>query len=72
MATMQKILLATLTMFSISSVMADSVKGMSMEDAWDAAVKGEAGKRGAGYIKTLSKTNSFGSAFNNATIACSD
>lgn len=55
-----------------TSYLANKTKGMSMEGAWDAAVKAEASKLGAGYIETLSKTNSFGSALNDATIACSN
>ncbi|HEC27855.1 MAG TPA: hypothetical protein ENI67_10705 [Gammaproteobacteria bacterium] len=54
-----------------TSYIANKSKGMSMEDAWDAAVKAEASKRGAGFIKTLNKTNSFGSELNNAIISCS-
>ena len=45
-------------------------KGMGLADAWDAAVKAEADKRGGGFTKTLSKTNSIGSAHRSAIKSC--
>ncbi len=51
---------------------ANKLKGMSMENAWDAAVKAEANKRGSTYIKMLTKTNSYGSALNDATTKCAE
>lgn len=45
-------------------------QGMAMGDAWDAAVKAEAGKRGSTFTKILSKTNSIGNAHRKAIASC--
>ncbi len=49
---------------------ANQAKGMKRGDAWDAAVKVEATKRGSTSTKILSKTNSIGRAHNKAIKSC--
>ena len=53
-----------------TAYIANKAKGMGLGDAWDAAVKAEASKRGDGFTKTLSKTNSIGSAHSKAIKSC--
>jgi hypothetical protein len=55
-----------------AAYIANKAKGMALGDAWDAAVKAEAGKRGDGFTKTLTKTNSIGSTHRKAIKACKD
>ena len=50
---------------------ANQAKGMNRGDAWDAAVKDEATKRGSTSTKILSKTNSIGRAHSKAIKSCS-
>ena len=49
---------------------ANQSKGMGMGDAWDAAVKVEATKRGSSSTKILSKTNAIGKAHRKAIKTC--
>lgn len=49
---------------------ANKSNGMSMGDAWDAAVKGEAGKRGKGFAETLNLTNEIGKTHRKAIKNC--
>ena len=53
-----------------AAYIANKSKGMAMGDAWDAAVKAEAGKRSSTFSKTLSKTNSIGTAHRSAIKSC--
>ena len=53
-----------------AAYIANKNKGMGPGDAWDAAVKAEADKRGGGFTKTLSKTNSIGTAHRSAIKSC--
>jgi len=53
-----------------TAYIANQAKGMDMGDAWDAAVKVEASKRGSTSTKILSKTNSLGRAHNKAIKSC--
>ena len=53
-----------------AAYIANQAKGMNMGDAWDAAVKVEATRRGTTSTKILNKTNSIGRAHNNAIKAC--
>jgi len=48
----------------------NQTKGMAMGDAWDAAVKAEAGKRGSTFTNILSKTNTIGNAHRKAISSC--
>lgn len=50
---------------------ANKANGMNMGDAWDAAVKAEANKRGTGFAKTLKQTNAIGKAHRKAINSCS-
>ena len=49
---------------------ANKSSGMNMGDAWDAAVKGEAGKRGKGFTETLNLTNEIGKTHRKAIKDC--
>jgi hypothetical protein len=53
-----------------TAYIANKAKGMGIGNAWDAAVKAEANKRGSSFVKTLSKTNSLGSAHRKAIKSC--
>ena len=55
-----------------AAYIANQAKGMGMGDAWDAAVKVEASKRGSSSTKILSKTNSIGNAHRKAITSCTD
>ena len=48
----------------------NKAKSMGPGDAWDAAVKAEAGKRGSTFTQTLSTTNSIGNAHRKAIKSC--
>ena len=54
-----------------AAYIANQSKGMGMGDAWDAAVKAEAGKRGSTFVNTLGTTNSIGKAHRKAIKSCS-
>jgi len=43
---------------------------MNMVEAWDAAVKSAAARKGEGFTDTLNKTNKIGSAHRDAIEAC--
>ena len=49
---------------------ANKARGMGMGDAWNAAVKLEAERRGKGYIDTLNRTNKLGQAHSKAIKGC--
>ena len=51
---------------------ANKGKGMGPGDAWDAAVKAEANKRGSNFTRTLSKTNKLGNLHRKAIKTCVD
>ena len=53
-----------------SAYIANQAAGMSMGDAWDAAVKAESNQRGSGFTETLGKTNAIGKAHRKAIKAC--
>jgi len=53
-----------------TAYIANQAKGMNRGDAWDAAVKVEATKRGTTSTKILSNTNSIGRAHNKAIKSC--
>jgi hypothetical protein len=53
-----------------AAYIANQAQGMGMGDAWDAAVKAEANKRGSGFTKILSRTNSIGNAHRKAIESC--
>ncbi|NNJ98601.1 MAG: hypothetical protein HKP12_15745 [Gammaproteobacteria bacterium] len=55
-----------------SAYIASQATGMSMGDAWDAAVKAESNQRGSGFGETLSKTNAIGKAHRKAIRACAE
>ena len=55
-----------------SAYIANQTAGMSMGDAWDAAVKAESNQRGSGFSETLSKTNAIGKAHRKAMKACAE
>lgn len=63
-----------LLLFFISSAMADSVVDMCNKSdkicSCAAAVKAEADKRGGGFTKTLSRTNTIGAAHRSAIKSC--
>lgn len=48
----------------------NKANGMGLGDAWDAAVKAEASKRSGSFTKTLSMTNSIGSAHRKVIKSC--
>ena len=53
-----------------AAYIAKQSKGMKMGDAWDAAVKTEANKRGTGFTQILSQTNAIGKTHRNAIKGC--
>ena len=53
-----------------AAYIANQAKGWIEGDAWDAAVKVEATRRGSTSTKILSKTNSIGRAHNKAIKSC--
>ena len=50
---------------------ANKKNGMGMGDAWDAAVRDEAGKRGKSFVETLNQTNEIGKTHRKAMKGCS-
>ena len=53
-----------------AAYIANKTRGMGLGDAWDAAVKAEAGKRNSTFTKTLSKTNAIGNTHRKAIKSC--
>ena len=49
---------------------ANKAKGMDMADAWDAAVRVAAGKRGESFVTMLTKTNAIGKTHRDAMKDC--
>ena len=55
-----------------TAYLANQTAGMSLGDAWDAAVKAVANQRGSGFVATLSKTNAIGKTHRKAMKACAE
>jgi hypothetical protein len=55
-----------------TAYLANQTAGMSLGDAWDAAVKVVSNQRGSGFVETLSKTNAIGKTHRKAIKACAE
>lgn len=55
-----------------AAYLANQASGMKMEEAWDAAVRAEASRRGVGFFDILGRTNAVGKAHRKAIKACAD